>query len=174
MPRLRGVNQSRFRPVSCSIAGIGFVFWAIHAIRKMRNDPFKYQKEPDHGLDSSAFDHSILVQHGVAQSPSYPDRVRTRLALSQPEEEFYTFTTPTSIEAYTDQTPIDTPEALRRPPPAGGQSLSSRSHRSGRHGSLVRAGADGERYGYGTQDDYIRDAGPSRARGSPLHEPGRL
>ncbi|KAG9313237.1 hypothetical protein JVU11DRAFT_6699 [Chiua virens] len=157
--------------IACSIAGLGFIFWSVHAIRKIRNDPLDdlVEEDPNHGVDPSTFDHSILAQQGVAQTPSYPDRVRTRLALSQPEEDYYRFTNPVCIDVYTGQAPMKTLDTPRRPPPAGGQPKMTYSHRTGRHGSLVRGGY--ERYDrmYGNTS---RSDSPPQARGSPPRHGG--
>ncbi|KAH0826159.1 hypothetical protein J3R83DRAFT_5578 [Lanmaoa asiatica] len=169
--------------VVCSIAGIGFFVWAIHAIRKMRQFPFNYRTE-DKGESNeegqrvdpyhvpSAFDNSLLVRRGVVQTPSFPGRVRTRLALSEPEGGFYKLSTPISSDSDSAQGSMTTPRAPRRPPLAGGQSQRTPTRRSGRHGSFTRGGPHGERYEYGMNDDYIRDVSPSRARGSSVHRSG--
>jgi len=51
----------------CSIAGIGFFFWSIHAIRKMRQpSPFdEVEEEGKHALLPSPYQHLTLAFRGT-------------------------------------------------------------------------------------------------------------
>lgn len=116
----------------------------------------------------STFDDSRLVQRGVVQTPSLPQRVRTRLAMSQPEEDFYGQSTPISSDTYSAQGSTSTPRTPRRPPPVGKQAWRTPSHRPDRHGSPTGCGAYGKGYEHGVNGEYLRNVSPSHARGSPL------
>ncbi|KAG6376878.1 hypothetical protein JVT61DRAFT_904 [Boletus reticuloceps] len=164
---LRGVTPLF---AACSIAGIGFFFWAIHAIHKMREPPFNDEPEDkeepagknDAGHFPTAFDNSPLVPpDGRTLSPA--ERVRTRLFLSQPEEPFYRSTLISTDASYA-QGSVTTP---RMPPRAGGQSHRS-SSRSSRHGSLSRGGPSDERREY----EHSMNISPSRATGFPAQNDG--
>jgi hypothetical protein len=162
---------------ACSIAGVGFFFWGIHAIRKMReplfNDegedkgkraqlPFPWHRltsafaEGPNGESARANPFPIpSVENGVAQPLSSPDRVRIRLALCAPEEPFYRPSASMSTDAYHGQGSVTTP---RTPPRAGGQSHRTSSRRSSGHVSPGRP--YGEMHEYGANDD-ITSVGPS-------------
>ncbi|KAF8443189.1 hypothetical protein L210DRAFT_3644052 [Boletus edulis BED1] len=162
--------------IACSIAGIGFFFWAIHAIRKMRESPFNDEPEDKEepagengaGHFPTAFDNSPLVPpDGRTLNPA--ERVRTRLFLSQPEEPFYR-STPVSTDASYAQGSVTMP---RMPPRAGGQSHRS-SSRSSRHGPLSRGGPSDERreYEYSMNNGYMGNISSSRATGFPAQNDG--
>ena len=164
---------------ACSIAGVGFFFWGIHAIRKMREPlfnededkgkcsqfPFPYHRltstfaEEPNGDDRATPFPLPSVENGVVQPLSLPDRVRIRLALSEPEEPFNRVSAPISTEAYDAQGSVNTP---RMPQRAGGQSQRTSSHRSSRHVSPMQGGPYGERYENGANDEHIKRVIPSR------------
>ncbi|KAI9568524.1 hypothetical protein HD554DRAFT_2098757 [Boletus coccyginus] len=154
--------------VVCSIAGIGWVLWGMHAIRKMRQpSPFDEEdkEEPDEEL--ARLD-PFYIPNQPGWTPGPAERVRIRLALGEPDEAFCRPTAPISPTAYDAQDAMTMP---RTPPRAAGQSQRASSHRSSRHTSPIRGGTYGEGYEYGVNDGYIRNVSPSRARGPAPHRP---
>ncbi|KAF8547174.1 hypothetical protein OG21DRAFT_1517597 [Imleria badia] len=160
--------------VACSVAGVGFFFWAIHAVRKMRNDPFNNLPEEteEPKVESGGiqpFHVPSLDVHGVPRKLTPPEREQTRLALSQPEEPFYRPSPPIPYDPYNGKGAMTTP---RKPPRASGHSkrISSQSH----HGSLTRGGPYGQGHESGVNGEYMKSAASSHhgtlARGGPSSE----
>lgn len=113
-------------------------------------------------LDPFPIPSATDARNGVVQTPSLPERVRTRMALTLSDECYYrpSASTPISSNAYYAQGMMTAPHI---PPRAVEQ-----SHRVGRHASLARGGRYGEGYDYESYGEYVN---PSRARGSLAHMP---